>query len=45
MPEEIIKQHTGQYIENEEAILADCEPLSEVILSISEARQTVQTLL
>ena len=42
---EIIEQHTGEYIEDEEAILEDVEPPPKTIPSEIEAIRAVRTLL
>jgi hypothetical protein len=43
--EDIIEHHTGQYFDNEDAILEDVEPPPEAIPSLAEAIGAVQTLL
>ena len=43
--EEIIAQHTGEYIEDEEAILEDVEPPLKTIPLETEAIRAVRTLL
>jgi hypothetical protein len=42
---DIIEQHTGQYLEDENAILEDGEPAPQEITSAQEAISAVQTLL
>ena len=43
--DEIIEEHTGQIIEDEEAILEDVEPPTMQILSDKEALLAIQTLM